>query len=201
MTSTSSLVTQQPEKFAAIEGNLNQSSYAPELIGGIVGPNGTLEDYIKIPDLQSILATGKASGVTPGLNEFPSDTQPPLFIHILFDFMVIGGIIIFAALAWILFLHFRKKNPLERKYILWILGICGVLAVIILEAGWVLAEVGRQPWIIYNVMKVSQAGNPSNSIIPTAIAIALFYIIIIPLSIFFTKLIFKKNPLLKELKK
>jgi len=200
MTSASSVYAQQPEKFAAIEGDLHPMTYAPEIIGGFPGANGTLKDYFKIPDLQSILAAGKPSGAVPGLSQYNPDTYPPLFIHFMFDFMVIVGTGIAFILLLIIFLRIIKKNPLSRKITSISLVVSGIFSILLVENGWIMAESGRQPWIIYNIMRVSQAANPSPSVIPVAIAIAAFYIFIIPLSIFILKLIFRNKPLDKDLK-
>jgi len=205
--SGSQLLVQQPEKYAAIEANLNQTAYAPEMIGGIPVDNGTkFKDYINIPNLQSILATGKASGTVPGLNEFNASTRPPLYVHIEFDIMVIGGFAIALVLLLVGILKIAKKDPVSNKTLigkimLLLLAVCGPLAVLLVEAGWDMAETARQPWIVYNVMTVAQGANYSPSVLPAAIAITAFYIIVIPLSIVILRLMFRKNPLSKELEK
>lgn len=119
----------------------------------------------------------------------------------MFDFMVIIGTGIAFILLFIIFLKIIKKNPLSKKITSLALIVSGIFSILLVENGWVMAESGRQPWIIYNIMRVSQAANPSPSVIPVAIAIAAFYIFIIPLSIFILKIIFKNKPLNRDLKK
>ncbi|MDE1825599.1 MAG: cytochrome ubiquinol oxidase subunit I [Candidatus Micrarchaeota archaeon] len=196
--SISSLLTTQPEKFAAIEGNIYPQAFAPERIGGMLVGN-TLQYYIPIPNLQSILATGSASGMVPGLASYPRDTWPPLFIHDLFDILVFLGFAIGGFLLLIMLLNLIKKDPLGNGKVQLLLALCGVLALVLVETGWVMAEVGRQPWIIYNVMRVSQAANYSASVLPFTLAILLFYIFIMPFTVIVLKRIFGERPLEAEL--
>ena len=201
------LMIQQPEKYAALEADINQTAYAPEIIGGIPADNGTKVSgsLADIPDLQSLLATGKESGTVPGLNEFNSSTWPPLYVHLEFDTMVIGGFAVAFMLALVIFLRLIKRDPVSDKTwwsrtILVLLAICGLVAILLVEAGWDMAETARQPWIIYDVMTVSQAANYSPSVLPLAIAITAFYIIVLPLSVVILRFMFRKNPLSKELR-
>ncbi|MGI0100912.1 MAG: cytochrome ubiquinol oxidase subunit I [Candidatus Micrarchaeaceae archaeon] len=184
----------QPEKFAGIEGNMHPQAYAPERLGGIP-INGTLHYYIAIPDLQSILATGSASGAVPGLSSYPKSTWPPLIIHFMFDVMFGIGMFLGLVMAVIVLLALLRKKPLDRRWILYLIVFSGILAVFALENGWIMEELGRQPWIIYNVMLVSQAANYSAGISPVAVFILAFYVAVIPATIFVILEIFKRRPL------
>ncbi|MDE1828384.1 MAG: cytochrome ubiquinol oxidase subunit I [Candidatus Micrarchaeota archaeon] len=197
--SIATLVNLQPEKYAAIEGNLYPQTFAPERIGGIPVGN-TLQYFIPIPELQSILATGSPSGMVPGLSSYPVDTWPPLIVHLMFDIMVGSGFLVAGILALFVLLILLKRNPYVNRLMLWLMIIAGALAVLILEIGWVMAELGRQPWIIYNVMRVSDAANYSTSVIPITGLILLFYVIAIPLTIVLLRRIFRNRPLEEELK-
>lgn len=198
--SISALYHIQPEKYAAIEGDMVPQAYAPEYIGGIP-VNGKLEYYIAIPGLQSLLATGSVSGTVPGLSQFPNDTWPPLFVHSLFDPMVGSGFLIGFFLMVLVLLLVLKRRPLDNRIILWLTVLAGLLAVFVLEAGWIMAEVGRQPWIIYNVMTVASAANYSPSVIPIGIAIIVFYIAAVPSAALVIRRFFKNRPLKDELVK
>jgi cytochrome bd ubiquinol oxidase subunit I len=188
----------QPEKFAALEGNMHPQAYAPERLGGIP-INGTLHYYITVPDLQSILLTGSASGNVPGLSSYPMSTWPPLIIHFMFDLLVFGALILGLIVAWITLLAIIKRKPLEKKYVLWLLIFAGALAVFLIEDGWVMEELGRQPWIIYNVMLVSQAANTTQAISPVAVFILAFYVAVIPVTFLVIRRIFSKKPLEQDL--
>lgn len=196
--SISSLITLQPEKYAAIEGNLYPQSSAPERIGGIL-VNNTLRYYIAVPDLQSILATGSPSGSVPGLSGYPQNTWPPLIIHPMFDLMVGSGFTVGGIMLLVIVLQLLKRDPLNNRIILLLLMFAGALAVFILEIGWFIAEFGRQPWIIYNVMLVSDAANYSPSIIPVGILIFLFYLFVMPFTLLVLKRVFDGRPLEGEL--
>lgn len=188
----------QPEKYAAIELNLNSISYAPEIIGGIY-QNGSIKDYIAIPNLQSILDNGTASGTVPGLNQFPVNTWPPLFIHLLFDGMVLLGFLSGIILLVIAYLYLKNRSIFENRSVIYTLMFVGVIGFGLLQAGWMVDEIGRQPWIIYNVMTVAQAANQSVSIIPLAILIIIIYATILPLTFIALRKIFSRRHLENEL--
>lgn len=198
--SIESLYYIQPEKFAAMELDLNSTSHAPEIIGGIYA-NGSIKDAIYLPDVQSILATGKAAGSVPGLNQYASSTWPPLIIHDMFDLMFFSGVGIGILLVLILALYSRIKTIFRNRLVLRLFLLIGVLGVILLENGWMVDEFGRQPWIIYNVMTVQQAANTSQSVIPLSILIVLLYAVILPATLIALKIIFSKRELTKELEK
>ena len=84
----------------------------------------------------------------------------------MFDFMfgmsMLVGLILFVAVA----LLRPRRSPLENRKILWLLVLCGILATLIMEDGWVMSELARQPWIIYNVMTVASAANYSSGAFP-----------------------------------
>ncbi len=193
--SIQSLATLQPEKYAAIEGNIYPHANAAEIIGGIPVNNSTaLADYIAIPNLQSKMLNGTPSGVVPGLSSYPQDTWPPLIVHVMFDMMFFLGVGI--GLFFILFygMYILKRNPFGNRTMLYLIGLCSILAVMILEIGWIMAEFARQPWIIYGVMTVSQAANYSPGILPAAAAILAFYIVIIPVTIVIINKVLKNLP-------
>ena len=174
-------------------------SHAAERIGGFP-VNGTLKYYINIPNMQSILASGSPTALVPGLHNFPRPTWPPLVVHPMFDFMfgmsMLVGLILFVTVVLLVL----RQNPLENRKILWILVLCGILATLIMEDGWVMSEIGRQPWIIYNVMTVASAANYSSGALPITLLILLFYIVALPLVLILLKKIFRARPLENELK-
>lgn len=198
LTSLKQLVTIQPEKYAAIEGNIQSQAYAPERLGGIP-VNGTLKYFIPLPDMQSILATGSPSGIVPGLDSYPKDTWPPLIIHFMFDIMFFSALLIGLIMALVILLQILKKNPLENSNVLKLIIFAGALTLFVLEDGWVMEELGRQPWIIYNVMLVSQAANNSPSVLPIAIAVLAFYIVVIPFTLYAIRRVMKDRPLENDL--
>ncbi len=214
--SIEALYSVQPEKYAAFEGNLVPTSHAAEMLFGIF-TNGRWTDYISIPNLQSILATGSPSGVVPGLSQFPAYTWPPLIVHDMFDTMVLLGFVlgIYLLLADLLLILGRYRERLggvplvgrlsrldawNSKWIYALGPVAGMLALVLMELGWVMEELGRQPWIIYGVMLVSQAGNASPSILPIMIAIFVFYIAVVPFTFIYIVRHFRARPLEDDLK-
>lgn len=175
----------QPEKYAAIEGNIHPIQDAPEMIGGIpIGNSTNFTDYIAIPGLQSLMLNGTTAGTVPGLSSYPASTWPPLIVHVMFDLMFFIGVGMGLFIAFFYIREFFKKDSFRSKPMLWFLGLCSIGAVTIMEIGWIMAEFARQPWIIYGVMTVSQAANTSPGILPAAFAILAFYIAVIPFTIF-----------------
>ncbi|HLH86471.1 MAG TPA: cytochrome ubiquinol oxidase subunit I [Thermoplasmataceae archaeon] len=195
------LISMQPLKYAAIELNMYPTDNASEIIGGIM-VNGHLEYYISIPHLQSILAflTLNSKTVVPGLSQFPSSLWPPLFVHLTFDVMVGGGILVGLFSLYLMYSIIRKRDPTGR-FSLYGMMVAGALIEVVDDAGWVTDEVGRQPWIIYNVMTVSQAANTSPSVIPLGIAIIVFYLIIVPFTFYFAAKVLRQERVEEELEK
>ncbi len=172
----------QPAKFAAIELVPTTSSDVPETILGKLNDDGTVSGGFQIPGLASWLSdpsTGTAT-VVQGLDAFPADERPNTretnIVHLAWDVMVGLGTLLFLlsvwyAASWV----FRRRMP-ASKWFLRAAAASGVLAVIAMEAGWIVTEVGRQPWIVYNYMKVEDAATGNTGVWITFVAIILLYI-------------------------
>ncbi|BAB59224.1 cytochrome d oxidase [Thermoplasma volcanium GSS1] len=197
----SDLIVNQPLKYSAIELNyLGGRAFEPEkLFGTIV--NGHVVGAIKIPGLQSFLAgTGNPAYVIPkGLAYYPQSMWPPLIVHSLFDLMVGFGILIGLFLLAYLIMWILRSEPYSNRIMAGIYIILGFLAMFTMEDGWVVDEVGRQPWIIYNVMYVYQAINTSTSMIGPGIAMMAFYTLLIPVSFYFSARVFNRDSVSKEI--
>jgi cytochrome d ubiquinol oxidase subunit I len=174
----------QPVKFAAIELVPSTSSDVPETLLGHLNADGTVTGGIPIPGLASWLsdpATGTAT-VVQGLDTVPADQRPTIpevnIVHLSWDVMVgLGTLLsllsIWFALSWL----FRRDMPRSR----WFLRIgaaSGVLAVIAMEAGWIVTEVGRQPWIVYNLMTVTDAATENAGVWLTFVTVAGVYVVV-----------------------
>jgi cytochrome d ubiquinol oxidase subunit I len=171
----------QPVKFAAIELIPNTESDAPETLLGHLNSDGTVTGGLPIPGLASWLSdpsTGKST-VVQGLNTVPVQNQPTTIevnvVHLGWDVMVGLGtfmalLSVWYALSWL----FRRDIP-KTRWFLRIAAITGVLAVITMEAGWVVTEVGRQPWIVYNLMKVEDAATANTGVWITFVAVTVLY--------------------------
>ncbi len=148
----------QPIKEAAAEAHFPTESHAPEILFGFPQPDGTVKWGIVIPDGLSILTGGSPDTVVPGLDSVaPSDWPPLTVVHWAFDLMVVSGTFLLLPAAWFGFVWWRKRRLPKPRLFLWLGMAAGPLAVLCLEAGWVTTEVGRQPWIVYNTMLVTDA--------------------------------------------
>lgn len=149
----------QPAKLAAMEGHFETSRRAPLYIGGI--PNvetRTMEWGVPLPGLLSFVAHDDINAEVIGLDRFPRDEWPPVVIvHVAFQIMV--GIGTLLALLGALYFWFVRKRDFPRWF-LWALVLCSPLGIVATEAGWVVTEVGRQPWIIYGLVRTKDAVTP-----------------------------------------
>lgn len=156
------MADRQPAKLAAMEALFHTENGADLIIGGLPDVEQREVNYaIRIPDMLSYLAQGSFDAKVLGLEEFPRDEWPPVLItHLAFQIMVVSGMAM--ALVGLLFLLFWWKWPhiLSRRWWLWLVFAITPLGFLAVEAGWTVTEVGRQPWIIYGIMKTKDALTP-----------------------------------------
>ncbi len=148
----------QPEKLAAFEGLIDGQTNAPMVIFGIPSDDPPqLSATVAVPGILSWLAHGDTDAYVQGLNDFPPDEVPPFFLtFVSFHSMVGLGMYFIGAMSLGVFLLFRKKLWDQRLYLkLLVLSI--PLPIAACELGWISAEVGRQPWVVYRVMKTVDA--------------------------------------------
>jgi cytochrome d ubiquinol oxidase subunit I len=189
------LLKLQPLKYSAIELNPTPGTDLPEKLFGVL-TNGKITGSIEIPHLQSLLVKIE-TGITtvPGLSQFPTSDWPPLYVHITFDIMVIGGLLFgLFFLAYLVDWTVLKRKPHESKLFLYSWIPLAFIALIIMELGWVTDEVGRQPWIVYNVMTDQQAANLTSGFLVPGILIIAFYVILLPLTFYFFARVFNSKP-------
>jgi cytochrome d ubiquinol oxidase subunit I len=148
----------QPEKFAAIEGLYNSPNQAPLVIFALPKEEPPeLKAKIEIPNMLSWMAFGYPNAKIPGIDKFPPEDIPPLWLtFVSFHNMVMLGMFFFVAMAYGVFRLRRGKLWQGRKF-LWLLVISVPLPLAACQFGWVTAEVGRQPWIVYHLMRTADA--------------------------------------------
>jgi cytochrome bd ubiquinol oxidase subunit I len=192
------LAEYQPEKLAAAEWHFESEEGAPLILYGVL-ENEEVKYAIKIPYALSILAHGNPNAEVIGLNEYPPDEIPPLYIHYLFDAMVTIGM-------WLPFLSFvyligswRKFRFVSSKWFRWLLVLSGPLAMIAIEAGWWLAEVGRQPWILRGIMRTSDAATTSGQVDTMLLLFSGLYLVLGIGSVVVLSRMFRKNTIEQEL--
>jgi cytochrome d ubiquinol oxidase subunit I len=171
----------EPVKFAALELVPKTSSDVPETLLGHLNSHGQVVGGFAIPGLASILSdpsTG-TSTVVPGLNSVPKGSQPTVgevnVVHLAWDVMVGVATLLFFLAAWYALSWLFRRDIPKTKLFLWLAAASGVLSIMALEAGWVVTEVGRQPWIVYDYMKVNQASTSNTGVWITFLAILALY--------------------------
>jgi cytochrome bd ubiquinol oxidase subunit I len=151
----------QPVKLAAMEGLVTTRAHAPEAIGGLFY-GGRLHGALKIPDGLSLLLHLSPAGQVTGLSSVPAADQPPVaIVHLAFDTMVGIGFALLALGGWLAWSWWRRRAVPGSRWFLRGVAASGVAAVTATEAGWITTEVGRQPWIVYGVLRVAHAVNPA----------------------------------------
>ncbi len=168
------VASHQPIKLAAMEGVFHTAKGVPETLGGL-DIAGKMRFAVHIPDGLSLLTHLNPHAEITGLDTVPADQRPPVNpVHLSFDLMVgIGFLLLFLAL-WAGWSWWRHRALPERRSFLLVALAAGPLATVALEAGWVTTEVGRQPWIVYHVMRVDQAVNTAPGLwvgLPVLVAI------------------------------
>jgi cytochrome d ubiquinol oxidase subunit I len=160
--SAKSVAERQPAKLAAMEGHWETERGAPLLIGG--WPDEAREETpyaIPLPKMLSFLAFGDLDAEVKGLKDIPKDERPPVLVtHIAFQIMVGCGVaMMLVGLAFLGLWAKRRALPTDRP-LLWAAALIAPLGVVAVEAGWTVTEVGRQPWVIYGVMRTADAVTP-----------------------------------------
>lgn len=189
--SAKDVAKRQPAKLAAMEALYKTEKPAPLLIGGIVNEQDkTVKGAIKIPGALSFLAHGDFSAEVKGLDQIPENEHPPVAVtHYAFQIMVgIGTLLMLISLVYF-FNLFKKRSLLEQPWLLKLFVMAIPLGYVALEAGWVVTEVGRQPWIIYGIMRTKDAVTPMPGI---AYSFYIFSAIYFSLSIIVTFLLYRQ---------
>jgi cytochrome d ubiquinol oxidase subunit I len=154
------LAEYQPVKFAAMEGVVRTEQGVPLKIGGLADPKtGEIRYAIEIPKGLSLLAYLDPNATIKGLDQVPHQDWPNvLFVHLSFDGMVGSGLfgLLVAVLFWALY-WFKKRTFPENRLLLWGIVLAGPLAFLAIELGWMVTELGRQPWVIYGYLRTRDA--------------------------------------------
>lgn len=171
----------QTAKFAAMEAQFKTERYAPIRIGGIPDEETETTRYaIEIPGGLSFLATHDPAAEVPGLETIPREDWPPVdLVHGSFDVMVGAGTALMLVSLWFWIAYWRgSERALSSRPLLWAVALCGPLGFIALEAGWMVTELGRQPWIIHQVMRVEDAVTPAGDVQAVFFGFAILYLLL-----------------------
>lgn len=174
----------QPIKLAAMESHFQTEKGASFVIGGVPDEASRQVNYaVKIPYLLSFLAYTDPLAEVKGLEAFPEEEWPPVaVVHFAFQIMIGIGVFLMGVALVYFFSQWKQRPWSDSSWFLKLLAICAPLGFVAVEAGWVVTEVGRQPWIIYGIMKTADAVTPMPGIaysfyITTAIYIVLSWLV------------------------
>ncbi len=164
-TAARAVADDQPAKFAGMECIYKGGRDQTEYLGGICTV-GEVKYAIGIPGLDSFLVDFNTDTDVTGLDQIPDDDEPPALtmLHLSFDTMVGIGTALLALGAWYGFVWWRRRDLPSTPWFLRAAAVAGVAAVVALECGWIVTEVGRQPWIVTGFMRTSEAVTPAQGI-------------------------------------
>jgi cytochrome d ubiquinol oxidase subunit I len=170
----------QPAKLAAFEGQFQTQKSAPLTVLGIPDPDAAVTRYaIEIPYGLSLLAFHDPNATVTGLLAFPRDQWPPTqIVHPAFDLMVGLGTLMLGVSALALLLAWRRRRLPDAWWMLWLFIVCGPMGFLAIEAGWVVTELGRQPWVIYGVLRTADAVTPAQGLTYTFLTFTLLYFVL-----------------------
>lgn len=186
----------QPAKLAAMEALYRTQTGAPLLMGGIPNDEMRTTDYaLRIPRGLSLLLADDSNAKVVGLEEFPQNNWPDVrIVHWSFDVMVASGMAMLALAVWSAWLWCRRRRLANHPRLLRTLVAAGPLGFLAIEAGWVVTEVGRQPWIIYGVMRTEDAVTPMTWIVVPFVAFTGLYVFLAFIVFFLLRRQFLETP-------
>jgi cytochrome bd ubiquinol oxidase subunit I len=183
----------QPAKLAAAEGQFVTERRAPLRIGGWPDVEARETRYaIEIPGALSFLAESDFDAEVKGLDAFPRDEWPNVVVtHVAFQIMVGAGILMMAVALWYWWVRWRHRAlgfeaPLPRGLLLAFIA-CAPLGYVALQAGWVVTEVGRQPWVIYGIMRTADGVTPIENVWGSLVLFSALYFALLVLLVFFLR--------------
>ena len=178
-TAARAIAQDQPVKFAAMEYVAQTSRQVPEWLGGIY-VNGRIYAGLKIPYMDSLLVGfGPGTRVTGWDSVAPADRPPVVWlIHLAFDVMIGLGFLLLLAGLWAAWTWWRRRRW-PRPPLFWALGaVSGLAAVVAMECGWIVTEVGRQPWVVYGLQTTAQAATTNGGVLTTLSLIIVVYAVL-----------------------
>jgi cytochrome d ubiquinol oxidase subunit I len=192
-TAARAIAHDQPVKFAAMEYVAQTSRQVPEWLGGVY-VNGNIYGGLKIPYMDSLLVGfGPGTQVT-GWDSVPAADRPPVvwLIHLCFDVMVGLGFLLLLAGLWALYAWWRHRRlPPQRLF--WLLGaVSGLAAIVAMECGWVVTEVGRQPWVVYQLQTTTAAATTNGGVIASLSIVIVLYAVLGTLTIIILRVLARR---------
>src|SRR3954469_24910270 len=169
----------QPIKFAGMECVQQTATDVTEYIYGRCTSSG-VKGGIAIPGFDSFLVGWSTSTQVTGLDSVPANDRPPAntMLHWAFDTMIGICTALIALGLWLGFVWWRKRDIPKTKWFLRAVAVSGIAAVVALECGWIVTEVGRQPWVVNNVLRTKDAVTQAGGVWVTFVAIVALYVLL-----------------------
>jgi cytochrome d ubiquinol oxidase subunit I len=178
-TAARSIAKDQPVKFAGMECVQHTATHVTEYIYGRCTADG-VKGGIGIPGFDSFLVGFSTDTQVKGLDTVPPQDRPPYntMLHWAFDTMVGICTAMIALGLWLAVVWWRRRDIPKTPWFLRAVAVSGVLAVVALECGWIVTEVGRQPWIVYEVMRTKDAVTQASGVRATFTIVVLLYAVL-----------------------
>jgi cytochrome d ubiquinol oxidase subunit I len=188
----------QPAKFAAIEARWHDEQPASEVLIAIPNEATQSNDYaISIPVLGSIIGSMSLTSKEVGLTDFPPQDRPPVLIPFFTFRIMVGCGLIMLALAWFgSYLSFKDRIE-QSRWLLWPVFLSFPLPFVAILTGWYTAEVGRQPWVVYGVLRTADAMTPFLTARAVTVSLVVFctiYTLIFAFGIFYIYRLLRIGP-------
>lgn len=189
----------QPAKMAAFEGLYETSSDGtPLCVFGLPDDDEErIKGAIEIPGMLSFLVHGDTSTPVTGLDAFPPEDRPPVLIPFVTYHVMVGLGMLFILLSLLGVFFLWRGTLFEKRWLLWIFVFVVIAPFIANEFGWVAAEVGRQPWIVYGELRTEDAFSPnlsSQQVLSSIIMFGVIYLLLFIVWIFVLNDKIKKGP-------
>jgi cytochrome d ubiquinol oxidase subunit I len=178
-TAARAIADDQPIKFAGMECVQETSTHVTEYIFGRCTSDG-VKGGIGIPGFDSFLVGWSTDTEVTGLDSVPPEDRPPAntLLHWAFDMMVGICTLLIGLGLWLGFVWWRKRDIPQTKWFLRATALSGVAAIVALECGWIVTEVGRQPWVVYNVMRTKDAVTGASGVWVTFSIVLVLYTVL-----------------------
>lgn len=190
--SAKQVAVNQPVKLAAMEGHWDTERCAPLRIGGLPDEADQVTRFsIDVPCGLSFLAFGDFDAEVKGLRDYPRELWPPVAAtHVAFQVMVASGMALAGTGVLVAFLAWRRRRAARRagdpgasavpsgRKILTLIVLVSPLGFVAVEAGWVVTEVGRQPWVIHGIMKTVDSVTPMPGLWGPFLAFSILYVVL-----------------------
>ncbi|GAB1639884.1 cytochrome ubiquinol oxidase subunit I [Krasilnikovia sp. MM14-A1259] len=171
----------QPAKFAAMEVVTTSGGHQPEILYGVYdSATNTVRGGVRIAGLDSWLAGGSVDTYVPGLDGVAAADRPSnvTIVHWAFDTMAGIGTVLIPLALWFGVAYWRRRDVPRSRLFLWCAAAAGALTYVAVEAGWIVTEVGRQPWIVYQVLRTSDAVTHADGVwVSFTVVLALYLVL------------------------